>query len=196
MGLYEGGLFKVSRKLDGKGRLQLPGDFREAVGFALDEEVEIAAVMLKDSKKAALMITRKEGKGQELYHMEEGDFAVIFPDVIHHYQVFSPGENKAVYLWAKPVLIGKFADIIQNSCPEDPVIKKEQVHPDIVNAVRCLRANRKEKDDNLAVEQAYVQIPGFESQRTFNRVFRERYRMTPREYRTLYKEKYLREEQT
>lgn len=40
--------------------------------------------------------------GQELYHMEEGDFAVIFPDVIHHYQVFSPGENKAVYLWAKP----------------------------------------------------------------------------------------------
>ena len=60
MSLYEGGLFKVSRKLDGKGRLQLPGDFREA-GFALDEEVEIAAVMLKDSKKAALMITRKEG---------------------------------------------------------------------------------------------------------------------------------------
>lgn len=61
MSLYEGGLLKVSRKLDGKGRLQLPGDFREAVGFALDEEVEIAAVMLKDSKKAALMITRKEG---------------------------------------------------------------------------------------------------------------------------------------
>lgn len=75
-------------------------------------------------------------------------------------------------------MIGQFADIIQNSCPEDPVIKKEQVHPDIVNVVRCLRANRKEKDDNLAVEQAYVQIPGFESQRTFNRVFRERYRMT------------------
>ena len=96
--------------------------------------------------------TLELGMGQELYHMEEGDLAVIFPDVIHHYQVFSPGENKAVYLWAKPVLI--------------------------------------------AVEQAYVQIPGFESQRTFNWVFRERYRMTPREYRTLYKEKYLREEQT
>lgn len=61
MALYEGGLLKVVRKLDGKGRLQLPGDFREAVGFALDEEVEIAVVMLKDSKKAALLITRKEG---------------------------------------------------------------------------------------------------------------------------------------
>lgn len=70
--------------------------------------------------------TLELGMGQELYHMEEGDFAVIFPDVIHHYQVFSPGENKAVYLWAKPVLTGQFADIIQNSCPEDPVIKRSR----------------------------------------------------------------------
>ena len=102
--------------------------------------------------------TLELGMGQELFHMEEGDFAVIFPDVIHHYQVFSPGENRAVYLWAKPALTGQFADIIQNSCPEDPVIKKEQVHRDIINAVQCLRANRKEKDDILVVEQAYVQI--------------------------------------
>ena len=31
---------------------------------------------------------------------------------------------------------------------------------------------------------------GFESQRTFNRVFRERYKVTPREYRNLYREQY------
>ena len=31
------------------------------------------------------------GMGQELFHMDEGDFAVIFPDVIHHYQVFEKG---------------------------------------------------------------------------------------------------------
>ena len=31
--------------------------------------------------------------GQELYHMEEGDFAVIFPDVIHHYQLKVPAEK-------------------------------------------------------------------------------------------------------
>lgn len=63
MGSYEGRIFKVTRKLDGKGRLQLPADFREAVGFAPDEEVEIAAVMLMERNKAALMITRrKEGK--------------------------------------------------------------------------------------------------------------------------------------
>lgn len=32
------------------------------------------------------------GMGQELFHMDEGDFAVIFPDVIHHYQVFEKGK--------------------------------------------------------------------------------------------------------
>lgn len=31
------------------------------------------------------------GVGQELYHMEKGDFAIVFPNVIHHYQVLKPG---------------------------------------------------------------------------------------------------------
>ena len=35
------------------------------------------------------------GMGQELFHMEEGDFAVLFPEVIHHCQVFSGESNKA-----------------------------------------------------------------------------------------------------
>lgn len=69
------------------------------------------------------------GMGQELFHMDEGDFAVIFPDVIHHYQVFEKGKNKSIYLDA-----------------------------------------------------------GFESQRTFNRVFKDRFRMTPREYRKRFRE--------
>lgn len=65
MGRYEGRIFRVTRKLDGKGRLQLPADFREAVGFAPDEEVEIAAVMLMERNKAALMITSRKGDTEE-----------------------------------------------------------------------------------------------------------------------------------
>ena len=37
------------------------------------------------------------GMGQELFHMEEGDFAVLFPEVIHHCQVFSGESNKACF---------------------------------------------------------------------------------------------------
>ena len=69
------------------------------------------------------------GVGQELYHMDEGDFAIVFPNVIHHYQVFGEKENTM--------------DSITNICLD------------------C----------------------GFESQRTFNRVFKDRYKITPREHR-------------
>lgn len=60
MSYYSGDVFRVTRKLDGKGRLQLPGDFREAVGFAPDEVVEISAIRLMEQGIPALMITRKE----------------------------------------------------------------------------------------------------------------------------------------
>ncbi len=215
------------------------------------------------------------GVGQELYHMDTGDFAIVFPNVIHHYQVFGEGVNKAMYLFAEPTLFPPYVDGLQKYSPHSPVICKENVHPDIVNAMIRL-ADLKEYNDMLV--QAYVQIIlahvfsemkmvpknsvggndiiydaveyvaknfreeicldkmacdlgvskyvlsrmfsktfhcnfsqyvngvrlnyvtsvlentqesitniclecGFESQRTFNRVFKERYKMTPREYR-------------
>lgn len=71
------------------------------------------------------------GMGQELYHMEKGDFAIAFPEVIHHYQVMQPGNNRAYYLIAAPALCGQFCGVMQKYCPENPVIKKERVHPEI-----------------------------------------------------------------
>lgn len=62
---------KVTRKLDGKGRLNLPGDFREAAGFAPDEPVEITLASIRDApgqEKTVFIITRKEdayGRGHE-----------------------------------------------------------------------------------------------------------------------------------
>ena len=64
MAFYEGDILKVDRKLDGKGRLQLPGDFREAVGFAPDEEVQVAAVRLMEREQLAIMITSRKGGKQ------------------------------------------------------------------------------------------------------------------------------------
>ena len=90
--------------------------------------------------------TLELGMGQELYHMDKGDFAVIFPDVIHHYQVFSPGINRGWYLWAGMTLTGQFADTLQKSCPDNPVITSKNLHPDIRNAVKCLYDNKKRKD--------------------------------------------------
>lgn len=48
--------------------------------------------------------TLELGVGQELYHMETGDIGVVFPDVIHHYQVFSSEVNEAVFINAPQMI--------------------------------------------------------------------------------------------
>ena len=220
--------------------------------------------------------TLELGVGSELYHMEKGDFGIVFPNMIHHYQVFGACESKALYILVPPQIIPSYMEEMQKYCPKNPVISKEYLHTDIVKAVKTLIDV--EKDNNRLV-QAYVQIIfahvfsrlemiekevirgedivyriveyvamnfrgkitldkmaydfgiskyvlsrlisktfhcnfvsyvngirlnyalslldgtnesitnicyncGFDSQRTFNRVFKERYRMTPREYRS------------
>ena len=59
---------RMSRKLDGKGRLILPSDLREAGGFAPDERVEVRLVSLQsyDGKaQTAFVITREEDEDGE-----------------------------------------------------------------------------------------------------------------------------------
>lgn len=60
---------EVRRNLDGKGRLWLPGEFREAAGFTPSEPVVIRLAQIEDrngNHKAAFIITRQEGgKGHE-----------------------------------------------------------------------------------------------------------------------------------
>ncbi|WP_417406103.1 cupin domain-containing protein, partial [Holdemanella biformis] len=77
------------------------------------------------------------GVGQELYHMEKGDIGFVFPDVIHHYQVLTPGVNKATYLIASPFTIAKFADIMQSMAPEYPIIKAEKVEPEVYRVINA-----------------------------------------------------------
>lgn len=221
------------------------------------------------------------GVGKELYHLNEGDFGIVFPNVIHHYQVFGQGENKAIYLFLEPALFPGFLDSLSVYCPKNPVIKRNHLQADVVSAIKSL--TEIESDDSI-MGQAYAQmilayvlsvmelvekdvvgennliydavsyvamhftedislenmaqdlgvskyvlsrifsktfhcnfckyvnqtrlnyvvtylettdIPitqlcldcGFESQRTFNRVFKEEYKVTPREYRSRMKER-------
>ncbi len=78
------------------------------------------------------------GVGQELYHMEKGDFAIVFPNVIHHYQVFNQGKNRVIYLYLDPSIVPSYYKEVQMYSPKYPVIKSQHVHPDVVNAIRFL----------------------------------------------------------
>ena len=95
------------------------------------------------------------GVGQELYHMEKGGIGFVFPDVIHHYQVLTPGVNKATYLIASPFTIAKFADIMQSMAPEYPIIKAEKVEPEVY---RVINAILETEQSDITVAQAYLQI--------------------------------------
>ena len=222
------------------------------------------------------------GVGEQLFELHSGDVALIFPHLIHHYQVFSQGRNRVISLLAKTTLAGVYQDTLTHLCPTDPVIPAEHVHPDITYALKALiddpadveagtinlcfiqlilaraiphltMADKESvgSDDiiyrtvsyiadhyreNLSLEiigKALGYSPfqvsrvfsgtfhvnfnqfinrmrldyavgmmqytsesltdicyssGFDSQRTFNRVFKERYRMPPREYRKMLKE--------
>lgn len=99
--------------------------------------------------------TLELGVGQELYHMETGDFAIVFPNVIHHYQVFSSGKNKGIYIFLEPSMMPLYYDNLQKFSPEYPIIKKEDVHVDIVNAINTL-ADMENKNQFLV--QAYIQV--------------------------------------
>ncbi len=82
--------------------------------------------------------TQEVGIGQELYHMDEGDVAVVFPDLIHHYQVFGKGKNRQIVVLAAPVLAGTYLSTLQQQAPKTPVVKAEDVHPDVVYAFERL----------------------------------------------------------
>ena len=95
------------------------------------------------------------GVGMELYNMDEGDFAIVFPNVIHHYQVFGEKENKAIFLYIDPAVLSGFLKELQIYSPKNPVLKKENVHPDVVHAIKFLMQN---PECTPILAQAYAQI--------------------------------------
>ncbi|MBQ7919053.1 MAG: AraC family transcriptional regulator [Lachnospiraceae bacterium] len=99
--------------------------------------------------------TLEMGVGQELYHMEKGDFAIIFPNVIHHYQVFGEKENRAIYVFVNPVAFPVYMNELQRYSPAHPIIAKKSLHSDVVNSMKVLAEM---KNYNEMLVRAYVQM--------------------------------------
>lgn len=102
--------------------------------------------------------TLEVGVGQELYHMNTHDFAVVFPELVHHYQVFDSGNCRAIYLMSSPSLSGGYLQILQRLCPKIPVLTANQVHPDIPYALHSLLCASSHDSNVHVLWQAYTQI--------------------------------------
>lgn len=112
----------------------------------LHEAIEIVYVTLG---------TLELGVGQELYHMTEGDFGIVFPNVIHHYQVFGDRESRGIYVFADLRNFPAYRNEMQKNCPIYPVVCKERLHPDVVNSMKMLAQMQ---SGNELLRQAYVQM--------------------------------------
>lgn len=99
--------------------------------------------------------TLELGVGQELYHMEKGDIGFVFPNVIHHYQVFGGGEHEAVYINASARILEKFEDILRNQVPLYPIIEAKKLSSEVNRAIDAIM-NTDQQD--IWIVQAYLQI--------------------------------------
>lgn len=99
--------------------------------------------------------TLEIGVGMDLFHMNTEDLAVVFPNMVHHYQVFAKGVNRAYYIQISPSLCEMFAERLSKCCPENPVVPKEKMEP-VLRAVLddLIRADV----SDVTLIQGYIQI--------------------------------------
>lgn len=80
--------------------------------------------------------------------MEEGDIGFVFPNIIHHYQVFTDRENVAVFIKSPPFVLSTFDEVLLNYAPEYPIIKAADVDRE---TYRALGAVLKTKQTEFAI---------------------------------------------
>lgn len=87
--------------------------------------------------------------------MEEGDIGLVFPDVIHHYQVFSEKNNEVLYINAPIRIMGMFEELLKRKAPVCPVIRSGKLPSEIYQAIRSMKGTAPK---DLWIVQAYLQI--------------------------------------
>lgn len=89
--------------------------------------------------------------------MEPRDLAVIFPDVIHGFDVDPSLPSQAIYALKTLSPADPFYGILRKYCPLTPVIPKDLVPPDIPHTLHALFSSR-QNPFCLELQQAYFQI--------------------------------------
>lgn len=97
------------------------------------------------------------GIGSDLYHLEKGDFGLIFPNIVHHYQVLSENPGKSLNIIAAPELAGTYYPTLLKYCPVCPVIRADDLHPDVFYALTSI-PDQTDDPDEYVIRQAFLQI--------------------------------------
>ena len=96
------------------------------------------------------------GMGEEsVPHMQSrGMCEYLFStDLIHHYQVFSAGQNMAVFVNAPPFIVGAYEETLNQKAPKIPVPKASVIPEDVYRSFDALLTTK-----DIPIAQAYLQI--------------------------------------
>lgn len=95
------------------------------------------------------------GVGLELFHMEEGDIGLVFPEVIHHCQVFSEQYSEVLYINIPTRTLGTYEELLKRKAPVYPVIKYGELPSEIYPAIQSMKGS---VPKNIWIVQAYLQV--------------------------------------
>ena len=95
------------------------------------------------------------GVGLELFHMEEGDIGLVFPDVIHHCQVFSEQYSEVLHINVPTRTLGTYEELLKRKTPVYPVIKSGELPLEIYPAIRSMKGTAPK---DIWIVQSYLQI--------------------------------------
>jgi len=140
--------------------------------FLIRDEITVSFPAHIHAEYECFLMTRGELElrvASRSYTVKEGDFAIVFPEMIHSYYVPEGSEPRSVNVIASPSYTGSFMQPFQTLCPEDPVIPAEDLHEDVRYALfRILEtADRDRETPRLSPEQeterrmlreAYLQV--------------------------------------
>lgn len=97
--------------------------------------------------------------GEERRVLRKGDLGIAFPNRIHSYETDKDiRENRGLLILCPARMGGDFLSVIMSNHPVTPFLTNEKVHPDIPYALNSIMATRPDRQDELPVISAYVQL--------------------------------------
>lgn len=87
------------------------------------------------------------------YTIKKGDIAIVFPNSIHSYQ--SNIKNVYIMMIISTDLLYEYRELITKQNVKHPIIKKENIDPDVVH---CLKRLAKEKTLNSKIINGYIGV--------------------------------------
>lgn len=105
--------------------------------------------------------TMEVGVGINFFHMEAGDFAIVFPNLIHHAQVFEKYKGNAIHMKVSPQFLLGYEELLTSNRPISPVIKAKDLHQDVTYVIKQLMELEKEESihgNKTVLQYAYIQV--------------------------------------